>query len=895
MKRWTAWLAGLLLVCAVGRAQTRFPTEARSAGVEKEPHIRSVAQDASGFIWGVSREIAGEIFRRSDGGWERHAVADLESQRPQAIEARRDGTIVCLWLSTDGTGGAFSLHRTAEAAKVIAFDGKLLEPRLLLRADGSALVTERGPTIVDLAAAAATAQVRKLPDELFRPATRGEAQERNYAATRAVEDEAGRLWLWSYALDTSDYQWRLAELVLRRDDGGFERFPTAGLSSGEKISAVLPAAPDELWIAKVGEGLWSVDTKGKQATPLPGGSFVPVTRAAFAYVEEMRAFGRARYVVTCPRPSQFEAADNAAPRIAGRISIGMRHFYDQAQRTGTLFRYRDGKWQELLEKLDEYPRFGGWDRPWLLDKNELDPGQDILYLGAVGSGPWVIPATAGLSPTLLDWRQLFPLPEARDFCLLPNRERLLCVSENGETALVSAKPVSPKGVRTIGRIKTWQRLWRDARGHLWACADSLMEWDGRRWIAHARPAETAGEALLDWLADDRDRGWIFFGSGRVAICSFGNAQWQSFGSVESALQAQLPAGVRLPNLDNPFLAPVFSGDGRCAIFRLPDRWSYFDGAAWRHWKTREIAGDEKAQVEGGPFFDETRQLCFPLGGQTRQWDIAAKKWNAFAAPLGPEPSTRPIEPAAELSDPSPIKDPLSVARDTDGIAWIVTRDGQLKKLAPGLMVSAFFEGEPHPFREGMKVARALVDARGGAWLEISEFGAYRHYIFIGSLGQPETKAELLRLEGDTATLRFTMPIGDVPKRKGATPPALFSWQLDGGPWQRLSEQPDLSLKQLAPGRHRLLVRSFGPALNVDPTPAVVEWETRIDPGQQHRALLAELSAPNLARREAAAKAFREQGAFAAPFLKAARATVPEETRWWIDAILQQLPKARREE
>ena len=419
-----------------------------------------------------------------------------------------------------------------------------------------------------------------------------------------------------------------------------------------------------------------------------------------------------------------------------------------------------------------------------------------------------------------------------------------------------------------------------------------MEWNGAKWIEHPLPAEIAGKSSIDeWLADDRDRGWLFFSSGSVAICKFDDAQWQVFDTVERALEAQPREGVRLRNLDHPFLSPVFSGDGRCALFELSDRLSYFDGTAWRHWSRREIGGED-VQVNGEPFFDEAKQLCFPLSGRTYQWDPTAAKWISFDAPLRPEPSTRPVEEQVEISEPSPVRNPASVARDSFGTYWLTTREGQLKKLAPGVMVSAFYDGEPHPFQDGLKVYRALIDARGAAWLETSNFGPYHSYVFIPALEQPETKAELLRVEADTAVLRFTSPIGDSPQTRGPTSTVLFSYRLDGGKWQRLTQEPDLTLTRLAAGRHRLLARAYAPDLTPDPTPAVVEWETRINPEQQWRALLVELSAPDLSRREAAAKAFREQGAAALPFLKKARETASEELRWWIDAILQQV-QARR--
>jgi hypothetical protein len=437
--------------------------------------------------------------------------------------------------------------------------------------------------------------------------------------------------------------------------------------------------------------------------------------------------------------------DENAPRIAGRVSLGIRYFYNQAARTGMLFRHRDGQWEKVLAGLDESPRFGNWDRPWAQNA-------EAMFIGAAGSGPWVLSKDASLPPVLLDWQQRFPLHEAVDFAPTATGE-LLCVSSFGETARASGQPDRRRRIREVEILKIGGRLWRDARGHVWLGSNPLREWDGDKWIEHPLPAEVAGRGAWSWLADNRDRGWMIFDAGPVVICDFATAKVEVFGNVESALQAQLPAGVRLPDLDNPFLDPTYSRDGGCAIFRLPDRFSYFDGSSWRHWRVREVAG-ESAQVDGGPYFDDAGKLCLPLSGKVHQWDAEAGKWIVYSDPLGPPPSTRPVEPSTELTQRSPVKEPASVARDANGIDWIVTREGELKKLAPGVMVSAFFEGEPHPFREGMKVARALTDARGSAWLELAEFGEYRRYVFIPGLTSPDTKLELRGVEGDTAELHF---------------------------------------------------------------------------------------------------------------------------------------------
>lgn len=433
MRRWIPSCAGLLLGCAVAGAETR---------------INAVAQGGAGGIWGIALEEEGRVLLRRDDAWEPRPVTGVEKLRAHAIEPTANGGVVCLWASPHGAQGALTRHRGVEDSEVALFDTKLNQPRLLVCADGRVVVTERGPTVVTLDAEWKKALVRKLPDNLFRAATKGEGKDRNYAPTCAVQDMAGRVWLWSYALDTSDFQWRLAELVLLTGDG-FERFPVAGLPAGAAISDALPAGPNQLWIARPGEGLWSVDTQTKYAAPLPEARFAGVERKAFAFVERMRAIGNARYVVTSPQPSKFESVEDA-PRIAGRMNLSIRHFYDQRQRTGALFRHRGGKWEKLIAGIDEHPRFGWWERPFA--QNEKG-----LLIGAIGSGPWAIPSRADAPPVRLDWRQSFPLVDAVDFCLTPQGD-LLCVSTKREIALVPSGREPRRLVRQVETLKAWHRL-----------------------------------------------------------------------------------------------------------------------------------------------------------------------------------------------------------------------------------------------------------------------------------------------------------------------------------------------------------------------------------------------------------------------------------------------------
>jgi hypothetical protein len=78
-----------------------------------------------------------------------------------------------------------------------------------------------------------------------------------------------------------------------------------------------------------------------------------------------------------------------------------------------------------------------------------------------------------------------------------------------------------------------------------------------------------------------------------------------------------------------------------------------------------------------------------------------------------------------------------------------------------------------------------------------------------------------------------------------------------------------------------------------PTPAVATFAVRIDPARQIAGFIADLSAPNHRRREAAIRGVAKQPARALPALKAARQKADVDHLWWIDAAVRQIAENRR--
>ncbi|MEO8350496.1 MAG: hypothetical protein ABI680_02125, partial [Chthoniobacteraceae bacterium] len=273
-----------------------------------------LTQDANGDIWASSLSRKGNFARRDGEGWQWMPVAELHDATPVSLLALRDGSLACLWNGDGGETGALSRHHQGEAPASLRFAATLKEPHLLERRDGSVVITERGPTVIQ-AKWDAGARVSKIPDDLFRtPPKQNDSKERSYAPIRVLEDERQQLLLWSFALEQSDYQWRLGSLVTTNSDSGFERFEVAGIEEDTRISDIMAVDGRSLWVALVGTGIVLLDVDTRQLAPVR----VPDDKP-FQYVEQIFRDGADFYVVTCPRPSEFGSSPNSV-RIAGRIS-----------------------------------------------------------------------------------------------------------------------------------------------------------------------------------------------------------------------------------------------------------------------------------------------------------------------------------------------------------------------------------------------------------------------------------------------------------------------------------------------------------------------------------------------------------------------------------------------
>ncbi|MEO8354166.1 MAG: hypothetical protein ABI680_20750, partial [Chthoniobacteraceae bacterium] len=567
-------------------------------------------------------------------------------------------------------------------------------------------------------------------------------------------------------------------------------------------------------------------------------------------------------------------------RIAGRISLDIKTYFDERFRVGRLYRYRNSDWELLVDGLDDFPRFGNWDRLFRRTTRGF-------LVGSTGSGPWLAVDDWKSPAVRLDWRQDFPLAGADRFVVTPDGELLALL--NGVLASASQEVKRDPAQLRVHELKTHLPLLRDTNGKLWGFPSSFAAWTGARWIEQSLPPELAATYWWRWLPDEQNRGWLFTGSGKIGICDFATGEWKSFPSLRAALEAQLPHGSVVRDVENPFLSPVFGDEGKIGFFDLSNSLHYFAGTTWRTWDLREI-GDQNVQLDGSPYFNRENEFCVPLSGRIYQWSDRNEVWTRFQSPDEPEPSTRPETTVARIPEDCPIQNPTSSATDSLGVCWLTSPDRVLHKAITGRTVRALDNTDPNPFRYGAHLQNVLIDSQSNAFLDMTSFGKTHRYILIQpKSATPRTTAELVHVEGDVATIRLDSP--DAPAPGDASVDGLcFEWQLDDLPWQLADPGRELTIERLAAGKHQLRARAFDASLNGDTTPAVVEWEIKIDPKRQERALIAELAHPELDHRELAARALRQRGVSTLPDLRGARDSASAEHRWWIDAVIQQIER-----
>jgi hypothetical protein len=513
-----------------------------------------------------------------------------------------------------------------------------------------------------------------------------------------------------------------------------------------------------------------------------------------------------------------------------------------------------------------------------------------LWVGAFGSGPWLVPAGRG-APALVDWHYAYPLDGSEGLFQLA-AGRLLIVSANEGSIAVKPDDLlaafeSPPEVSTLNPPRTFIQ---DVRGHIFGLLpwveNALSDWDGKTWTDHPLPGGFDPQHFFTFAADSLNRIWLLpdaFGKA-VAIFDPGHQTFEVYPGYADALQAQLPRPESFHLDGNLFTVPSFSPDGRICY---RDEWSqvrYFDGQKWLRWGRKEIEGTNIPHLDGPAFFDRAGNVAVNIGGKT--WEFTeAKGWHM--TDFEPGPGTE--QERQRRHSPTPlagcdIGNPESIAQDRLGTYWLTHR-GQLYRAIPGLCLPQFSPQEHQPFIDSREVRKVLIDLEGNALVE-----TYFH--LHPNVGEYVIVKPRLPLH-KTILHATVAPSGAVEVRFSTPNPGKvwFTWRVDDSPWAAPTHQAQATLEWLPNGKHRIEAAAIDERLQIDPTPATALVEIRVDPREQISALIKRLRDPDYSVRNAAVAALLRQPAFALPLLRSAREQADADQRWWIDAAIQQIEES----
>jgi hypothetical protein len=202
---------------------------------------------------------------------------------------------------------------------------------------------------------------------------------------------------------------------------------------------------------------------------------------------------------------------------------------------------------------------------------------------------------------------------------------------------------------------------------------------------------------------------------------------------------------------------------------------------------------------------------------------------------------------------------------------------------------------------------------GGPWSKVSElnyadleFVESRVHEFevtaIGSMGNLDTTPAVLKLD-------VTLPIPEVrivsaPRdvvtdldvaigyevvKRSQGSKLSFQWRIDGGPWHD-TQETTVRPSGLEDGEHLFEVRAVENNKYVQTPPASAQFTLKIDYEKAILAAIEGLRSSDYGQREAAARRLVSLGRRSVPYLKKALGSAGDDTRWWIQAVLEEIEK-----
>ncbi len=694
--------------------------------------VQDVAQDAGGQLWAsIASYPTSGLFRwNASGQWQPVSLPDVTGQ-PDALAQIPSGAVVCLWDKGDNNHDLTG-HRGTFSRVIAHFSGFLRDPRLFGDTAGNVWVLGLGGDIYRVSARVGDhsppEHVLTLADTDYYPGYQksnnggDEGREAGlffHDPLFAMPDGKGRMWFWTDRLAGGD---NFAGLrgVLRWENGKMVHYASLAGLPDKPLNWVAARDPGRVWIALRSGGIYEVDTETLRGVPVPE----PEPRA-FQSVQKMFALGSDWYVVS----------GGSVNTTTGTLD-------------GTLWRLRAGQWRKVLPGLDSQTVFQDFSRRPVLRTAEG------LWVGAYGSGAWLLPSTGGV-PIHLDWRYGYALTNTNRLFALPLKSGGVVAfrGNNANGATVSpmqahleqhiAHPVTG-ALRTLD---TNHPLVQDPTGHVWNLnapsgigkgQATLSEWDGDNWVPHPLPPDADPAEVSSLSVDSLGRLWLLPWIGQkweraTYIYDPADGHWQTFPSYARALLAQM---------DKPSFAlgTVAFGAHQRVAYR-DDTWHlhFFDGHIWHDWVRSDIIPHDTLFAFEAPFFGKDGGLRVNIDHNSNLPDKDQKSWawsestgwHAEPYEEGPHDWIVGIRNSRLVAPPNcPPPDSFSLVKDNLGTYWL-TSSHRVYKATETACTPIFASGQVTPFADGRRITAAMTDPKGNTFL-LTENGNAREYVLVSA-------------------------------------------------------------------------------------------------------------------------------------------------------------------
>ena len=850
---------------AAGRTPGRFALPAEDLPWRG----REVVTDGQGQVWGIvgtgrglsldedAAKAGVGVYNAATGQWTLCAYTGAPDARPQRLAVLADGRAVCLWQREDGLSIVTVLQTGSDMCRSI-IHARFTAPHLLPLPKGGLVVMERGPGLARIetmggeavlaqlpAAAMATARVALPPAEAGPPAPVV------FASTRGVVGSDGSVYLWSRSATHWQGEAHLKTFVRWTAANTLEPVLSLPFVENAVFTDVVAQGEDHLLAAQLGAGLQQVDVSTSKVVPVRG-------PPAFDCIECLRVVKGQVHVVTVPPRPEIGRRPGALWIIPGA----------------------DAPPELLLQGLDTQPWNAAVDRPFL----SCEAG---LLVGAAGAPPWWLPAGAAPSAFAVDGGQGFPLGSIVSLARVGNTK---FIGASSGHALAAAPLPGDQPRNSTDRkeeIATQGRLQPDARQHLWGLRtieDDVAEWDGHAWLPHPLPAGVETTRATTFLADSHQHGWLLSGlNNKTAVLDFTNGEWSVFDTLEQAVVKRLVLGDALVSSRVPFAVPISHRDGTRAFYSVDGVLHVWRQGRWTQTPTKEL-NPTLHQLVLGLWFSPQGMLRAHVGGKNFEFPGTGPWREVSGVEVNKELTNRPeVQGLEPLPAGCTLANVSFCRRDSFGVTWVVTREGDLWKWLGGRGVKITAADGTALLPAGSRPEELLLDAGHNVFIRAASPRVPHvdySYTFIHALPPPAFQPASLD-DADSAAPFIRLP---------AASHVSHAWRKEPGDWQDLGHSPDLKLPGLPLGNHRIEVQAFDDEFTPLGDLQVLTLTLHSATAGDIASLVSKLESPELNDREAAARSLQAQGpAVLRPLEKLLTAPATSSTQqWWLRAVIQRI-------